>query len=155
MGQGHGGSAKFRRVGDREIDFMLGRNTALEGHPVGLRDGVAVTMCDEIQTLLLLQCGLEVAGLADQAGLSLLADAALEQRFDKDQLVASNETLDVVFARGGSQHLGTWEIDVAEKLRSVQHSGKVHVYLLKLCGVDTTKGHRAIIDALVPDGNSV
>ena len=105
---------------------MLGRNTPLEGHAIGLRDGITVTMCGEIQALLLLQCRLEVSGLADQAGLSLLADAALEQWLDEDQLVASDETLDVVLTCVRSQHLGAWKIDVTEKLRPVQHSGKIH-----------------------------
>lgn len=140
------GARNSVEIADREIDFTFGGDAGLEGHAVGLRDDIAVVMGGEIQTLLFLQRRLEVTGLADQAGLSLLADAALEQWFDEDQLVTGNEILDVVFACIRSQHFGAWEIDVAEKPGSIQHSGHLHVCLLKGCGVDTTKDRRALID---------
>ena len=111
---------------------MLCRDAALEGHAICLCNGIAVTMCSEVQTLLLLQCGLEVSGLADQARLSLLADTALEQRLDEDHLVARNEALDFIFAGIGPQHFGAWEIDVAKKPRSVKHSGNLHICLRRI-----------------------
>ena len=36
MRQRHGRRAKVGRVGDREIDLVLGRHAAFEGHAVGL-----------------------------------------------------------------------------------------------------------------------
>ena len=55
-------------------------------------------MLGEIQPFLLGQRGLEVARPADQPGLALLADAALEHRLDEDLAVAVDERLDLVLA---------------------------------------------------------
>ena len=63
-------------------------------------------MLDEIQTLFLLQGGLQVAGSANKAGLALLANAAFKLRFDEDRFVPVDKTLDVVLACAGSKHFG-------------------------------------------------
>src|SRR5207247_4522818 len=58
--------AELGRVGDCEIDFALGRHSALESHPVGLGHNISMAMLREIKALLLRQCRLQIAGLADQ-----------------------------------------------------------------------------------------
>ncbi len=95
---------------------MLGRHARLEGHPIGLGSGVAVPVLDEIEPLLLLQRGLEVARLADQPGLAFLADAALEHRLDENQLVSIDQALNLVFRCARTEHLGGREIDMLEQL---------------------------------------
>ena len=48
MGQRHGGGAKAGRIGDREIDLVLGRHRAFEGNAVGFGDDVTGAVLDEI-----------------------------------------------------------------------------------------------------------
>ncbi len=126
VGERHRRGAEFGGVVDREVDLVLGRHARLEGHAVRLGAGIAVAMLDEIKPLLLLQCGLEIARLADQPGLALLADAALEHRLDEDQLVAIDQPLDLVFRCGWAEHFGGGKIDMLEELRAVEHSGDLH-----------------------------
>ena len=126
MGQRHGRRAEMRVVGDGEIDLVLGGNAGLEGDAIRLGIGVAVAVLGEVEPLLFGQRGLEVAGLADEPGLALLADAAAEDRLDEDQAVAGDQVLDRVFAGVGPEHLGRGEVDVAEQPRSVEHSVELH-----------------------------
>ncbi len=134
MGERHRRGAEFGGIADREVDLVLGRHARLEGHSIGLGAGVAVAVLDEIEPLLLLQRRLEIARLADQPGLALLADAALEHRLDEDQLVAVDQALDLVLRRAGPEHFGGREIDMLEKLRAVQHSGDLHDNLTSVKG---------------------
>ena len=91
---------------------MLGRHAVLEGDAVRLGAGIAEAVLDEIEPLLLLQRGLEVARLADQPGLAFLADAALEHRLDKNQLVSIDQALNFVFRCAGTENFGGREIDM-------------------------------------------
>jgi hypothetical protein len=104
VGERHRRRAKVRRVGDREVDLVLGRDRGLERDAVRLGELVAVTVFDEVEALLLLERGLQVLRAAQQAGFALLADAALEHRFDEDLAMAVDQRLDRLFARVGTQH---------------------------------------------------
>ena len=126
MRQRHRRSPKLRRIGNGEIDLVLGRDAALEGDAIGLGDRIAVPMLDEIQPFLFLQRGLEVRRLADQAGLALLADAAAKQRLDEDELMPVDQALNLILGRARPQNLGSGELDIVEQSRPVQHSGDLH-----------------------------
>ena len=126
MGERHGGGAEFRRVGDGEIDFVACRHTAFKGHAIGLGQGIAMTMLGEIEPFLLGQRGLEIACPADQAGLGLLAHAALEDGLDEDLPVAVYQRLDFVFRCARPENVGGGKIDIFQKLGSVKHSGNLH-----------------------------
>ena len=84
MRERHRRRAKARRIGDREIDLVLGRHAGFEGHAIGLGRLVADAVLGEVQPLLFLERGLQVVRAAEQARLALLADAALEHRLDED-----------------------------------------------------------------------
>src|SRR3954463_15207195 len=86
-----------------------------------------MTVLGEIETLLLLEGRFQIGCLPDQARLAFLADSAFEHRLDKDQLVAIDETLDLVLSRAGPQNFRRGEVDVLEKLRAVQHSCDLHL----------------------------
>jgi hypothetical protein len=58
--QRHGRRAKARRVGQREIDLVLGRHRPLEGDAIRLGDGVAVPVLGEVEALLLPERGCKV-----------------------------------------------------------------------------------------------
>ena len=126
MRQRHRRSPELGRIGDGEIDLVLGGDAALERDAIGLGDRIAVPMLDEIQPFLLFQRGLEVGRLADQAGLALLADAAAKQRLDEDQLVPVDQALNLILGCARPQNLGSGELDMFEQPRSVQHSGDLH-----------------------------
>ena len=113
-------------VGDREVDLVLGRHAALEGHAVGFGEGVAVAVLGEVEALLLGQRAAQIGGSADQSRLALLADAALEQRLDEDLAVALDQIPDLVFRGVGAEHLGGRKVDVPEQRRPVQKSGQLH-----------------------------
>ena len=104
MRQGHCRRAKPRRVGDREINLVLGRHRAFERDAVGFGDRVANAMLDEIETLLFFEGGLQIGGAADQAGLALFADPAFEDGFYKHRPVLFDEGLDVPFAGVRAEH---------------------------------------------------
>src|SRR5207247_489557 len=118
--------AELGRVGDCEIDFALGRHSALESHPVGLGHNISMAMLREIKALLLRQCRLQIARLADQAGLALLADSAFEERFNEDQLVPVDESLDLVFRGIRTQDFGCWEVHMREQAGPMEHASDVH-----------------------------
>ena len=103
--QRQGRGAKARAVGDGEVDLALGRHRALEGDAVGLGGEVAGAVLDEIEPLFLFQGSLEIGGAAEQAGLALLAHAALEDRLDEDRSVAADQRLDLVLARRRAEDL--------------------------------------------------
>ena len=105
---------------------MLGRHAGLEGHAVRLRRRVAVAMLDEEQSLAFGEGGAQVGRFADQPGLALLADAALEHRLDEDELVPIDEVLDLSLGRGGTEDLGDRKIDVPHKRRAVKKAGELH-----------------------------
>jgi hypothetical protein len=69
---------------------------------------------------------LKIARLTDQPGLAFLADAALEYRFDENQLVTIDQTLDLVFRCTGTEHFSGREINMLEQLRPIEHSGDLH-----------------------------
>jgi hypothetical protein len=83
-------------------------------------------MPGEEQALALGQGGPQVPGLADQAGLALLADGAPEDRLDEDHAVAVDHRLDLGLGRVGSEHLGHGEVDEAEQLRAVEQAAELH-----------------------------
>ena len=85
---------------------MLGGNRAFEGHAVGLRDLVAVTVLDEVETLLFLERRLEILGAAEKPGLALLAHPALEHRLDEHRAVPLDQRLDLFLAGVGTEHFG-------------------------------------------------
>ncbi len=118
-----------RRVGDREVDFVLRRHRALEGDAVRLGRLIAVTVLDEVQPLLLLERGLQVARAAEEPGLALLADATLEQRLDEHRAVAIDQRLDLLLARVRAEHLRDGKAGKAEELGAVQHACDLHVGL--------------------------
>jgi hypothetical protein len=118
--------AEARVVADREVHLVLGRHTAFEADAVGLGLDVAVLVLGEVQALLFGQCARQVGGAADQAGLALLADRALEERLDEDLAVAPDQVLDLVFAGVRAQHLGGGEARELKKFRSIEHSGEIH-----------------------------
>ena len=72
--------------------------------PRDLYADVADRVFGEIQALLFGQRRLQVLGAADQAGLALLADAALEDRLDEDRAAAVDQVLDLVIAGFRSEH---------------------------------------------------
>ena len=116
-----------------------------------------MVVLDEVEPLLLLQRGFEIARLADQPGLALLADAALEHRLYEDELVAIDQPLDLVFRRGGAKHFGGGKIDMLEELRAVEHSGDLHDGLATLNGTCSRprsniclKLNRAALESLRP-----
>ena len=90
-----------------------------------LKEG-ADLMLGEVQPLLLRQCGLEVARAAEQAGLALLADAALEHGLDEDFPVAVDQGLDLFFAGGRSEDFGGRKADELQQAGAVKHAGDVH-----------------------------
>src|SRR6516162_3416550 len=61
----HCGCSKLSRIGDREIDLVLGRDPAFEGNTVRFSDGISMAMLDEIEPFFLLQRGLKVGRFAD------------------------------------------------------------------------------------------
>ena len=126
VGERHGRRAEVGRVGDREIDLVLGRHRGLEGHAVGLGDDVADPMLDEIEPLLLLQRGLEVGRAPEQAGLALLADAALEHRLDEHRAVAVDQALDLVFAGVGAENFRRRKARELQQLGAVKHACDLH-----------------------------
>ena len=50
--EGHGGGAERSRLGNREVDLVLGWNPCFEGHAIGFYDGLAKPVLCEIQPLL-------------------------------------------------------------------------------------------------------
>ena len=106
---------------------MLGRHAGLEGHAVRLRRRVAVAMLDEEQSLAFGEGGAQVGRFADQPGLALLADAALEHRFDEDELVPIDKVLDLSLGRGGTEDLGDRKIDMPQQRRAVKKAGEFHL----------------------------
>ena len=93
---------------------------------VGLGGGVAVAMLGEIQAFFLRKGGAQIAGLADQPRLALLADAAAKDRFDEQQAVTVDHRLDLVFGRIGSKHFGRGKADMGQQPRTREHSGHLH-----------------------------
>ena len=136
MRQGHRRRAKVGRVADREVDLVLGGHAGFEGHAVGLGLDVADLVLGEVQAFLLGQRGLQVLRAAEQAGLALLADAALEYRLDEDQAVLVDQRLDLLLAGVGAEHFGGGEAREFEQTRAVQHSGNLHGLNL-LVGIGT------------------
>ena len=124
--QSQGRGAKARAVGDGEVDLALGRHRAFEGDAVGLGGEVAGAVLDEIEPLFLFQGGLEIGGAAEQAGLALLAHAALEDRLDEDRSVAADQRLDLVLARRRAEDLRRGMARELEQPRAVQHAGDLH-----------------------------
>ena len=114
MGQRHGRRPEHRRVGEGEIDLVLGRHSALERHAVSLGNRVAVAMLDKVESFLFGQRRSQIGGLADQAGLALLANAAPEHRLDEDDFVAADQVLNLVLARIRTQHFRGGEIHVSQ-----------------------------------------
>ncbi len=127
MSQRHRRRAKAAVVRDREVNLVLGRHTRLEGHAVGLCDGIAMPMRREIKPLLFGQCRLKIAYLGDKTGLALFSDAPLEDRFDEYQSVPFNQCLNVIFACTGSQHFRAWKIHMSKQSGPVQQSGNLHL----------------------------
>src|SRR5262245_65137153 len=126
MGERHRRRAVVRRIGDREIDLVLGGDSALESDAIGLGPRIAVLVLDEIKPLLLLERGLEVARTADQAGLALLADAAAKYRLYENELMAIDEVLDLILCRLRSEYFGCGKVHVLEQRRPIKHAGDVH-----------------------------
>src|SRR5262249_28051832 len=126
MGKRHRRRAVMRRISDREIDLVLGGDTALESDSVRLGPRVAVLVFDEVKPLLLFERGLEVARAADQAGLALLADAAAKYRLYENELMAVDEALDLLLCSLRSEHFGCGKVHVLEQRRTIKHSGNVH-----------------------------
>jgi hypothetical protein len=51
---------------------------------------------------------------------------AFEYRFDENQLVTIDQTLDLVFRCSGTEHFSGGEINMLEQLRPIEHSGDLH-----------------------------
>ena len=85
---------------------MLGGHGALESHAIGLGGLIAVPVFGEVQALLFLQRGLQVARASDESGLALLANAALEQRLHEHGAMPIDHCLDLFFACIGAEHFG-------------------------------------------------
>ena len=128
VGQGHGRGPEAGRVGDREVDLVLGRHGALEGHPVGLGHDGSDPVLDEVEPLLLLERRLQVGGPTEQPGLALLADAALEHRLDEDAAVAVDERPDLFLAGVGAEDLRGREPGELKQLGSMEHACDLHLY---------------------------
>ena len=126
VGDGDGGRPESRRIGDSEIDLVICRHGGLEGDALRLGGDVAVGVLDEIEPLALGQGGLQVAGLADQAGLALLADGTFEDRLDEQHAVAIEHRLDLGLGGVGPQHVGDREVHEAQELGAVEQAAQLH-----------------------------
>jgi hypothetical protein len=87
---------------------------------------VADRVLGEVEPFLFRQRGLQVLGAAEQAGLALLADTALEHGLDEDQPVLVDEGLDLFLAGPGPQDLGGGEAHEFEQARAVPQACDLH-----------------------------
>ena len=126
VGDGDRGRPEPGRIGDREVDLVIGRDRRLEGDALRLGGDVAVGVLGEEQPLALGQRRLQVPGLADQAGLALLADGTFEDRLDEDHAVPVEHGLDLGLAGVGAEHLGHREVDEAQELGAVEQAAELH-----------------------------
>jgi hypothetical protein len=78
---------------------------------------------------LLAQSRLQVVGAAEQARLTLVADAILERRRDENRAVAADETPDPFVTRVRSRNLGRREACETQELGAVQHARDLHRFL--------------------------
>src|SRR5271165_7614176 len=85
-----------------------------------------MAVLDEEQPLTFGKCGAQIRRLADQAGLALLADAALEDRLDEDELVPVEHVLDLGLARGRAQDFGDRKLDVPQERCAVEKTCELH-----------------------------
>src|ERR1700730_4156810 len=106
MRQGHCRRPKARRIGDRKIDLVLGLHSAFKRDAIGFGNRVAYAVLDKIEPLLFFERGLQIRGAADEPGLPLLADAALENGFYKYRAVLLDEALDLFLAGVGAEYFG-------------------------------------------------
>src|SRR5258706_6195370 len=74
MRDGNRGGPIDGRIRDREIDFMLRWNAALEGDAVGFGDDVSLAMLDEIKPFFFGKSGFQVRGFTDKPRFSFFAD---------------------------------------------------------------------------------
>ena len=126
VGDGDRGRPEPGRIGDREIDLVVGRHRRLEGDALGLGGDVAVGVLDEVEPLALGQGRLEVLGPADQAGLALLADRTFEDRLDEHHAVPVEHRLDLGLGGIGPEHVGHREVHEAQELGAVEQAAELH-----------------------------
>ena len=126
VGDGDRGRPEAGRVGDREIDLVVGRDGGLEGDALRLGGDVAVGVLGEVEALALGQGGLQVPGLADQPGLALLADGTFEDRLDEHHAVPVEHRLDLGLGGVGPEHVGHREVDEAQELGAVEQAAELH-----------------------------
>jgi hypothetical protein len=86
-------------------------------------------MLRKIATLFFRQCCLEIAGLADQAGLALLANAALEQRLDENELMLVDQALDFILGCPGTQYFRAGKFHVLQQRCPIKHACNIHTWL--------------------------
>ncbi|WP_288582611.1 hypothetical protein [uncultured Methylobacterium sp.] len=77
----------------------------------------------------LAQSRLQAVGAAEQAHLTLVADAILEPRRDENRAVAVDETLDPFVTRVRPRNLGRREACELQELGTVQHARDLHRFL--------------------------
>ena len=126
MGDGHHGGAEEGRIRYGEVYFVLCRNSSLEGHSVGLYRGVPERMLDEVKPLLFLEGGRDVLRPAYEAGLALLAYAALEDRLYKHLAASLDEVFYIVHARFRPEDLGVGVLDPPQELIAPVKACKLH-----------------------------
>ncbi len=126
VGDGDGGRPEPRRISYGEVDLVIRRYGGLERHALRLGRNVAMGVLNEIEPLALGQGGLQVAGLADEAGLALLADGTFKDRLDEYHAVAIEHRLDLGLGSVGPEHVGHREVHEAQELGAVEQAAQLH-----------------------------
>src|SRR4051812_6989330 len=96
-------------------------------HAVRLGRCIPMPVLGEIKTFLFRKSRFQVSCPANQARLALLADPALEDGLDEDQLVTANEVLDLVLGGARPEHFRRREVNVLQELCTIEHSCDLHL----------------------------